>query len=123
MSIKITSVNPKELAKIGAEFKEKLLKLEKELNNYLLRLGFEVSYHYELNALKLSTKDIEKIFELTGAKPALVFPVLRAKPKKEIFDAFVLEDGRIVLRNTLIAEGKIKQQYYMLTTKGLQILG
>ncbi|RLG73904.1 MAG: hypothetical protein DRO23_07970 [Thermoprotei archaeon] len=120
MFIKITSVNPKELAQIGAEFKEKLSKLEKELNNYLLKLGFEVSYHYELNALKLSTEDTKRILKLIGVKPVLVFPILRIKPKREILDAFILEDGRIVLRHTLIEGEKIKQQYYVLTSKGLK---
>ena len=122
MFIKITSVNPKKLAQIGAEFKEKLSKLEKELNNHLLKLGFEISYHYELNTLKLSAEDIEKILKLTGTKPVLIFPILKVKPEKEISDVFILEDGRVVLRNTLIGKKKIKQQYYVLTTKGLQAL-
>jgi len=120
MFIKITSVNPKKLAEIGIEFKEKLSKLEKELNNYLLKLGFEVSYHYELNTLKLSTKDIKDILELTGVKPVLAFPVLRIKPEREIYDAFILEDGKVVLRNTLIRKNALVQQYYILTKKGLE---
>ena len=123
MSIKITSINPKKLAKIGTEFKEKLLKLEKELNNYLLKLGFEVSYHYELNTLKLAAEDVERILRLVGAKPVLVFPVLRIRPKREILDAFILEDGRVILRNTLIEKEKVRQQYYLLTAEGLKIIG
>ena len=46
----------------------------------------------------------------------------KVKPEKEISDVFILEDGRVVLRNTLIGKKKIKQQYYVLTTKGLQAL-
>ncbi|RLG75375.1 MAG: hypothetical protein DRO23_04100 [Thermoprotei archaeon] len=118
--VKVTSINPKELARLAKEFEEKLRILEKELNNYLSKYGFEISYHYELNIVKISNKDIEKIQKLTKRKPILIFPVLKTKPKKEIFDAFILENGSILLRNTVIEKSKLKEQYYILSRKGLQ---
>jgi len=119
-TVKVTSIDPKELARLAKEFEEKLRILEKELNNYLSKYGFEISYHYELNIVKISNKDIEKIQKLAKHKPILIFPVLKTKPKKEIFDAFILENGSILLRNTIIEKSKLKEQYYILSRKGLQ---
>lgn len=118
--VKVTSINPKEIAKLAKEFKEKLKVLEKELNKYLSKYGFEISYHYELNIVKISNKDIEKIRKLTKYKPILIFPIIKTKPKKEIFDAFILENGSILLRNTIIEESELKEQYYILTKERLQ---
>jgi len=118
--IKVTSVDPKEIAALAIEFKKKLRTLEKELNNYLLKYGFEVSYHYELNTVRISDRDKEKIYKLTKQKPILLFPVIRIKPKREICEAYVLRDGTVVLKYTTIEGSKIKENYYVLTRRGFQ---
>jgi len=118
--IKITSVNPKEIESLAKEFKEKLRTLEKELNNHLLRYGFEISYHYELNIIKISDRDKEKIHRLTKQEPILSFPVIKIKPRKEISEVYVLKDGAIILKRTVIEKSKVREQYYILTSRGLQ---
>jgi len=121
-TIKVTSVNPKEIAALATEFKKKLLTLEKELNSYLSKYGFEISYHYELSVVKIPSKDETKIQGLIKQKPILVFPAIETKQGKKLCDAFILENGIILLRTTTIKGREIKERYYVLTEKGLKQL-
>ncbi|RLE86924.1 MAG: hypothetical protein DRN04_18865 [Thermoprotei archaeon] len=118
--IKVASVNPKEIATLAIEYKKKLRTLERELNKYLLKYGFEISYHYELSVIKISNKDEIRIQSLINQKPILVFPAIETRQERKLCDVFILENGAILLRITTIKRRKIKEQYYVLTRKGLK---
>ena len=119
--IRISSVNPEVVASLAKEFKKKLKIIEKELNNYLSRFDFEISYHYELSVIRISSKDRLQIRKLTGEEPLLTFPLIKTKPQKEeIYELYILRNGIILLKHVAVKKDKVKEDYYVLTKTGMQ---